>query len=197
MLQGKAIAQLRTLPQMLLPSTFPLVKQLVKTSRRFQVRFVCTHCWLFVFVTGFRHRNWHWSAVPKTLSSANQHSAITVSLPEHRVAVSLQPQLAGSPTRAAPLLPVLPPMQPPDRSAFLDAGEATLAPPAPPVVSPPQACSCPLPDMASLIHVLLLPSTNAGKVLVQCESFDRHSDGTQGAICLHGLRMSFFLQLRW
>jgi hypothetical protein len=36
-LQGKAIAQLRTLPQMLLPSTFPLVKQLVKTSRRIQV----------------------------------------------------------------------------------------------------------------------------------------------------------------
>jgi hypothetical protein len=40
-LQGKAIAQLKTLPQMLLPSTFPLVKQLVKTSRRIQVQ---QHC---------------------------------------------------------------------------------------------------------------------------------------------------------
>lgn len=81
---GKAIAQLRTLPQMLLPSTFPLVKQLVRTSRRFQPAAVGTH------------------------------------------------------GRQAPVLPVLPPMQPPDRSAFLDAGEAPLAPPAPPPISPPQ-----------------------------------------------------------
>ena len=42
-LQGKAIAQLKTLPQMLLPSTFPLVKQLVKTSRRIQVHNTAEH----------------------------------------------------------------------------------------------------------------------------------------------------------
>jgi len=48
----------------------------------------------------------------------------------------LQPAAAGVPARAraAPMLPVLPPMQPPDRTAFLDAGEAVLAPPAPPAV---------------------------------------------------------------
>ncbi len=34
--QGKAISQLKTLPQVLLPSTFPLVKQLVKYTRNFQ-----------------------------------------------------------------------------------------------------------------------------------------------------------------
>lgn len=39
-LQGRAIAKLRTLPQMLLPSTSPMVKQLVRTSRRFQVHFL-------------------------------------------------------------------------------------------------------------------------------------------------------------
>jgi phenylpropionate dioxygenase-like ring-hydroxylating dioxygenase large terminal subunit len=79
---GKAISQLKTLPQVLLPSTFPLVKQLVKYARGFQ------------------------------------------------------PAVAGpsSRARAAPMLPVLPPMQPPNRSAFLDAGEAVLAPPAPPAV---------------------------------------------------------------
>lgn len=48
----------------------------------------------------------------------------------------LQPAAAGAParTRAAPMLAVLPPMQPPDRTAFLDAGEAVLAPPAPPAI---------------------------------------------------------------